>query len=143
VTQVLKRILLATILSLSFVLVASAQESEHRMTHLEISLWEASLDHFRAEPETIALACHKGRIYGETDRRCGGTCRNFGLWILEDTGWKLIVESLSLDSDAGLEEAERSGIDQEVRERLDEERAMVLDELPRQWDLDIDYRLRP
>jgi hypothetical protein len=120
---------------------------KHVMTVEERELWKAAAEHFQAEPETLSVCHFGGKVYGESDRRGGGTCRNYGLWVMTGQGWLLVAESLSLEA-ASLNAKQSAlmqehGVTSEVLEMLSNQSFAIVDELPAHWNLDIGYKLRP
>lgn len=127
---------------------ATAESDSHQMTEPESGLWRSAIQHFSKSPETMSVVVEDSRrTFGETDRREGGTCRQYGLWICRDGRWILVLESLSLDSkslsNSQSQRLVKFGCTPQVRRKLSEQCFMVVDEMPERWDLDIGYRIRP
>lgn len=120
---------------------------DHVMTIEERELWKAATEHFKAEPETLSVCESGGKFYGESDRRGGGTCRDYALWVVTGDRWLLVLESDSLDastpSPAQTVRMREHGLTSDILGRLSKQSFAVLDELPARWDLDIGFKLKP
>lgn len=115
------------------------------VTDIEIELCKAAQKTFGAPPEQLATLRQGDTWLGETQRRNGGTCNQYGLWARSDKKWTLILKNLSLDGSrpnpSERAKVNRYGFTSETMKRLQERRVILVDVAPASWDLDIPYKV--
>lgn len=115
------------------------------MTKIDIQLCQAARKQFGELPERCASLRQGPNLFGETQRRNGGTCNQYGLWAWRRNGWVLVVQNLSLDGHQPTPQEQarlkQFQITSEVIRSLQKCTYIVLDKPPAQWDLDIPYKI--
>ena len=134
-------------LALALLLSQLAVAQPTAMPETDIQLCQAARKQFGELPERCASLRQGPNLFGETQRRNGGTCNQYGLWVWRQNGWVLVFQNLSLDGrqPTPKEQARLNQfqITSEVIRSMQKRTYIILDKAPAQWDLDVPYKIAP